>query len=125
MSEYLPKLKNLWGNTKVELDLWNYATKANLKKANGVDTSDHAKKYDIVSWNLDVDELDVGKLKSVPVNLDKLRNIESNNFVKINVYSKLVTGVNAIDTSIFALKAQYNTYKSGLEKKRWCQWEIR
>ena len=81
----------MWGNTKVELDLWNYATKANLKKANGVDTSDHAKKYDIVSWNLDVDELDVGKLKSVPVNLDKLRNIESNNFVKINVYSKLVT----------------------------------
>ena len=27
------------GNMKVELDLFNYATKANLKNATGVDTS--------------------------------------------------------------------------------------
>ena len=38
MSEYLE------GRVKVELDLSNYATKADLKTATGVDTSKYAKK---------------------------------------------------------------------------------
>ena len=33
MSEYFPKLDPLWGNVKVELNLTNYATKADLKNA--------------------------------------------------------------------------------------------
>ena len=37
MSEFFPKLKPLRANVKVELDLSNYAAKANLKNANGVD----------------------------------------------------------------------------------------
>ena len=36
--------------------------------------------------------------------------------LKKTVYEKLVTTVNAIDTSGFVLKTQYNTDKSGLEK---------
>ena len=39
MSEYFPKPKSLRANVKVELDLSNYATKADLKNATGVDTS--------------------------------------------------------------------------------------
>ena len=39
MSEYFPKPKSLGGNVKVESDLSNYATKADLKNAAGVDTS--------------------------------------------------------------------------------------
>ena len=38
MVEYFLKLKSL--NVKVELDLSNYATKADLKNATGVDKSD-------------------------------------------------------------------------------------
>ena len=34
---------------KVELDLFNYATKADLKNATGVDTSKFAKKVDLAS----------------------------------------------------------------------------
>ena len=34
-----------------------------------------------------------------------------------NVYDKLVTKVNDIDISRFVLKTQYDTDKSGLEKK--------
>ena len=34
MSEYFPKLKSLGANVKVELDLSNYATKADFKKCN-------------------------------------------------------------------------------------------
>ena len=35
MSEYFPKLKSLGANVKVELDLSNYTTKADLKNATG------------------------------------------------------------------------------------------
>ena len=37
MSQYFPKLNSLGANVKVELDLSNYATKAGLKNATGVD----------------------------------------------------------------------------------------
>ena len=37
MSQYFPKLNSLGANVKVELDLSNYATKADLKNATGVD----------------------------------------------------------------------------------------
>ena len=40
MSEYFPKLTSLTANVKVELNLSNYTTKAYLKNATGVDTSD-------------------------------------------------------------------------------------
>ena len=43
MSEYFPKPKSLGVNVKVELDLSIYATKADLKNAASVDTSDFAK----------------------------------------------------------------------------------
>ena len=43
MSEYLPKpYKHFGGNVKVEIDLSNYPTKAELKGARGVDTSNLA-----------------------------------------------------------------------------------
>ena len=42
MSECFPKSKSFGGKVKVELDLSNYATKADLNKAKGVDTSHFA-----------------------------------------------------------------------------------
>ena len=44
MSEYFPKSRSLGANVKVELDLANYATKADLNNAAGADTSDFDKK---------------------------------------------------------------------------------
>ena len=38
MSEYFPEPKSLGGSMKFELDFSNYATKAVLKTATGVDT---------------------------------------------------------------------------------------
>ena len=52
MSEYFPDLKYLGGRVKVELDLPNYATKADLKNVAGVDTSIFAKKTDLADLNL-------------------------------------------------------------------------
>ena len=49
MSECFPKTKSLGTNVKVELDLSNYATKADLKNTTAVDTSNFAKKYDLAN----------------------------------------------------------------------------
>ena len=56
MSEYFPKPKSLEANVKVELDLSNYAIKADLKNATRVDTSDLAKKTDLANLKSDVDK---------------------------------------------------------------------
>ena len=40
MREYVPRREPLGGKAKVGFDLCNYATKADLKNAKGVDTSD-------------------------------------------------------------------------------------
>ena len=42
ISEHFLKPKSLEANVKVELDMSNYATKADLKNATGADTSDFA-----------------------------------------------------------------------------------
>ena len=57
---------------KVELDLSNYVTKAELKNATGVDTSKLAKKVDLANLKSNADELDVDKFKNVPTNLSSL-----------------------------------------------------
>ena len=72
MSEYFPKPKSLGENLKVELDLCNYATKADLKNTTGVDTSGFAKKADIANLKSDEDKLDIDKLKNVKSKVDKL-----------------------------------------------------
>ena len=58
---------------KVELDLSNYATKADLKNAAGVDTSFFAKRTYLAKIKSD-DKLDIEKFKNVPANLNNLKN---------------------------------------------------
>ena len=118
MSQYFPKPYNGFArNTKVELDLSNFATKAYLKGTKGVDTSNLAAKSDLAGLKAEIDKIDVDKLKTVPVDLSNLRNVVNNDVVKKNVYDKLVAKVNAINTSGFVLKTKYDTDKSDLEKK--------
>ena len=71
MSEYFPEPKSSGGRVKVELDLSNYVTKADLKK--GVDTSKFAKKVDLVSLKSYIDKLDIRELKNTPSNLTALK----------------------------------------------------
>ena len=88
MSQYFPKPYRCFGrNVEVEIDLFSYATKAELRNAAGV-----------------------------PVDISKLSNVVNDVFKKI-VYDKLVTRVNNNDTGGFVLKTKYNSDKSNLEKK--------
>ena len=73
-----PKPKSFGANAKVELDLSeldlsNYSTKADVKNATDVDTSDFAKKTDLANLKSDVNKLDIDKLKNVPSNLSNLK----------------------------------------------------
>ena len=49
---------------------------------------------------------------SIPVDLNKLSDVLKNHVVKKDVYDKLVTEVNNIDTTGFVLKTKYDTNKS-------------
>ena len=55
MSEYFPEPDFLEERVKVELDLSDYATRADLKNAVGADTSKFAKKVDLANSRSKVD----------------------------------------------------------------------
>ena len=105
MSEYFPQQKFLRGRVKVELDLSNYAAKADFKNATGVNTSDFAKKTKLdidklknVPSNLSnlkskAGKLDVDKLVPVPVDLTKLSDVVKNDVLKKSVYNVKIKNI--------------------------------
>ena len=69
-----------------------------------------------------VDELDVRKLKTIPMNFKKLNNVVTKEVVKKTVYNKLNTKINYLenkisDASTLFQSNQYNVRKQNLEKK--------
>ena len=115
MSEYFPELKSSEERVKVELDLSNYVTKADLKNTTGVDTSKFAKKVDLANLKSNVDKLHTDKLENVPTNLrnlkskvgkldfdklvpvpvdlSKLSDVVKNDFVKKDVYNAKIKNI--------------------------------
>ena len=118
MSQYFPKpYEPFEEDIIVKVDWSNYATKTDLKKAIGIDTSKLAAKSDFASLKAEVEKIDIDNLKPFPIDLSKLSNIVNNNIVKKTLHSKLVANVNNNDTSVFVLNIKYNADKSDLEKK--------
>ena len=116
MSHYFSKpYEPTGGDINAKTDLSNYATKADLKNAAGVDTSKLAAKSDLASlkaevdkWDIDklkneptnlsnlkseVDKLDIGKLETTPVDLSKLSNVVKNDVVKKDVYNAKIKNI--------------------------------
>ena len=118
ISEYFPKpYEDFVGKVNIELDLPNYEKEAVLKGLASVNTNDLAAKLDLASLKAEVNKIDINKLNTVPADLSKFSNIVNIDIAKNTEYDKLVTKVSTIHSSIFLLKTQYNTDKSGLEKK--------
>ena len=117
MSRFFPKpYKQFGGNINVKVDLSNYATKTDIQNILYVDTSSFALKTNLAHLKTEVDKLDIDKLAPVPVDLSKLSDVV-NDVAKKNVYNKLTSKVDNIDTSGFALKTKYDADKSELENK--------
>ena len=95
MSEYFPKPSNHKENIKVEIDLSNYATKADINNITHVDTSNFALK------------------------VTKVSNIDTSDFVlKTNYNTKITELENKIpDTSNLVKKTDYNTKITELKNK--------
>ena len=57
-NKYFPPYRSSRGDIKVELDLSNYATKADLKNVAHVDFSSFASKTNLASIKTEVDKID-------------------------------------------------------------------
>ena len=81
-NKYFPPYRSSRGDIKVELDLSNNATKTDLKNVTHVDVSSFASKTNLASLKAEVDKIDADKLKTLPVELEKLSNVIKNDAVK-------------------------------------------
>ena len=75
---------------EVELDLFSYASKSDLKGETDINTSEVAKKTDLAGWKSDNDKLDNEKLETDPVYLTELSDLVKYEVVKKVVYDELV-----------------------------------
>ena len=95
MSQYYPPYKSFINNIKVEFDLTNYATKADLKNITHVDVSSFASETNLAALKTEVDKIDADKLKTTPIDLDRLSNLVKNDVVKKTDYNTKVTSMEA------------------------------
>ena len=138
MSTHYAPYKSSSNNIKVELDLTNYATKTDLKNITHVDLSSFASKTNLAALKMEVDKIDVDKLKTAPFDLAKLTNAVENDLVKKTDYDAKVTNIEsqiagvtkytldslgditklkAIDTNSFVLKTKLASDVTTLENK--------
>ena len=92
---YYPPYKSSSNNIKVELDLTNYAKKADLKNITHVDVSSFASKTNLAAFKSEVDKIDTEKLKATPTDLDRLSNLVKNDVVKKTDCNTKVTSIEA------------------------------
>ena len=137
-SQYYLPYKSSSNNIKVELDLSNYATKKDINDITHVDVSGFASKTNLAALKPEVDKIDAGKLKTVPVDLVKLSNVVKNEAVKKTDYNAKVTNIesqiagvtkntvdnladktklNAVDSNNFVLKTKLASDVTTLENK--------
>ena len=135
---YYPPYKSSSNNVKVELDLTNYATKADLKSITHVDVSSFASKTNLAALKTEVDKIDVDKLKTTPADLAKLSNVVKNDVVKKSDYSTKITSIEAqiagptkntvdnladitklkvIDTNSFVTRTKFSADTNALDDK--------
>ena len=102
MSQYFPKPYEPFGrDINVNVDLSNYATKADLKDSTETDKSKLVAKSDLLSLKAEVDKLDIQKLVPAPVDLSKLSDVVKTDVVKEAVCDKLVKKVTLTLMNLF------------------------
>ena len=83
MSKYFPKsYESFTRDINIQVDLYNYATKTNLKNVTGIDTSKLALKSELASLKAEAVKLDIDWLIPVPFDVSKLSDVVKNDVVK-------------------------------------------
>ena len=139
MTAYYPPYKSSNNNVKVELHLTNYATKTDLKNITHVDVSSFASKTNLAALKTEVDKIDADKLKTTPIDLDRLSNLVKNDVVKKTDYNTKVTSIEAqiagltkntvdnladitklkaIDTNSFVTRTKFSADTNALDDNR-------
>ena len=75
---------------KIELDLFNYVKKVDLKYSTDVDKSKFAKSTDLTNLKWEIDKLDIDKLEITLADLTKLKDVVKNEFFLKTVFDKLI-----------------------------------
>ena len=76
MSQRFPKLyEPFGGDINIRVDFSNYATKTDIKNILHLHNSSFALKSNLAILKTEVDNLDIDKLVSVPVDLNKLSDV--------------------------------------------------
>ena len=84
MSQYfLNSFRSFEKNINVKVDLFNYATKSDIKNISHVDTLSFALKTNLANLKTEVDRLDIEKLVHVSVDLSKLSDIVKNDVASV------------------------------------------
>ena len=119
MSEYFTEPKFSGRRVKVELDLSNYATKADLKNATRVDTSKFTIKIDLASLKSNIDKLDIDKLKNLTTILNNLKSkvdkLDVNKLVLVRVDLSKLSDV----LKNYVIKKVYIMLRSKILKKNY------
>ena len=138
MSTYYLPYKSSSNNIKVQFDLTNYATKTDLKNITHVDVSSFASKTNLAALKTEVDKIDADKLKTTPIDLDRLSVLVKNDVVKKTDYNTKVTSIEtqiagltkntldnladitklkAIDTNSFVTRTKFSADTNALDDK--------
>ena len=118
MSEYFPEPTSSGRKVKVELDLSNYVTKADLKNATCVYISDFDKKTYLANLMSNVDKLDIDKFKNVPNGISSLKSkVDQLNIGKLQIALVDISKLTDLVKNIVVKKIEYNTNIKDIEAK--------
>ena len=110
MSQYFSKwYEPFGGDINVKVDLFNYATKSDLKNATGIDTSKLAAESDLVSLKIEVDKLDIDQLKSTPTTLSNLKSkVDKLDIAKLETTPVDLSKLSNVVKNYVVKKTEYN-----------------
>ena len=106
------------GDINVKVDLSNYATKADLKNATGIDAFKLAAKSDFVGLKTEFDKLDIDKLKSVPTSLSNLKSkVHKLDIGKLEITPTDLSKLSNVVKNDFVKNTEYNVKIKNIEDK--------
>ena len=118
-NEYFPNLyEPFCGDINVKVDLFNYATKKDIKNISYADTSSFALKANLANLKTKIDKLDIDKLKSIPNNLSNLKTkIDKSDIDKLVPVPIDLSKLSNVVINEVVKKTEYNTKIKSIEDK--------